>query len=261
MSGHESRGEAAKGWAMTDLEWGLFECPKCMEQSTVPLDGIRNIPQCERCRCDMTILEVGVTPIEATERSHDGPVQGPRAGRITAKEILNDIRSGMTDSELMEKFDRTAKGLKRLFRKLVQAKAVKHGELYEKSPMYKDMVDQIQSREFPRARVTVRLRIFDSESSDGGYVRDLSEQGLRVAGIKAKVGDTKTFLLPADMLTESKTIRFEATCRWVKAKGTGNKFFMAGFEITNISDHDHEDLLKFLRVLILSESVSWATVE
>jgi hypothetical protein len=244
-----------------ELEWGLFECPKCREQETVPLDGIRDIPKCDRCQCEMTILEVRVAPIEGESTSHSETIQGAPVVRIKAKEIMNDIRSGMTDAQLMEKFDRTSKGLKRIFRKLVQAKAVKHSELYEKSPMYRDMVDQILSREFPRARVTVRLRIFDSESSDRGYVRDLSEKGLRVAGFKVEVGDTKTFLLPADLLTETKTIRFEAACRWVKTMGTDTKFIMAGFEIINISDQDQEDLLKFLRVLILSESIRWSTLQ
>jgi hypothetical protein len=42
--------------------------------------------------------------------------------KIGAREAANDIRSGMTDAELMEKYHLTAKGLESLFRKLVEAK-------------------------------------------------------------------------------------------------------------------------------------------
>ncbi|MGO9566491.1 MAG: YIP1 family protein [Desulfomonilaceae bacterium] len=42
--------------------------------------------------------------------------------KIGAREAVNDIRSGMTDAELMKKYGLTAKGLESLFRKLVEAK-------------------------------------------------------------------------------------------------------------------------------------------
>lgn len=42
--------------------------------------------------------------------------------KIGAREAVNDIKSGMTDAELMEKYKLTAKGLESLFGKLVQAK-------------------------------------------------------------------------------------------------------------------------------------------
>jgi hypothetical protein len=42
--------------------------------------------------------------------------------KIGAREAANDIRSGMTDAELMEKYHLTAKGLESLFRKLAEAK-------------------------------------------------------------------------------------------------------------------------------------------
>jgi len=42
--------------------------------------------------------------------------------RISAREALNDIRSGMNDVDLMNKYDLTPKGLENLFQKLVEAK-------------------------------------------------------------------------------------------------------------------------------------------
>ncbi len=42
--------------------------------------------------------------------------------KIGARQALNDVRSGMTDAELMKKYSLTDKGLESLFRKLVEAK-------------------------------------------------------------------------------------------------------------------------------------------
>jgi hypothetical protein len=42
--------------------------------------------------------------------------------KIGARQAVNDIKSGMTDAELMKKYSLTAKGLESLFRKLVEAK-------------------------------------------------------------------------------------------------------------------------------------------
>ncbi len=42
--------------------------------------------------------------------------------KIGARQAVNDIKSGMTDAELMEKYKLTAKGLESLFGKLVEAK-------------------------------------------------------------------------------------------------------------------------------------------
>src|SRR5271157_985819 len=44
--------------------------------------------------------------------------------KISAREALNDIRSGMNDGELMKKYNLTAKGLESLFRKLIEAKVL-----------------------------------------------------------------------------------------------------------------------------------------
>src|SRR5208337_1121765 len=41
--------------------------------------------------------------------------------KISAKELVSDIKSGMTDAQLMAKHELTAKGLEGLFSKLIQA--------------------------------------------------------------------------------------------------------------------------------------------
>ena len=49
--------------------------------------------------------------------------------RVAAKDVVKDIRSGMSDSDLMRKYRVSAKGLEKLFAKLVRAGALKQSDL------------------------------------------------------------------------------------------------------------------------------------
>jgi hypothetical protein len=55
--------------------------------------------------------------------------------QINAKEIVDDLRSGNTDSELMEKYELSPKALQAICRKLVARQAISQSELYERSPL------------------------------------------------------------------------------------------------------------------------------
>ena len=50
-----------------------------------------------------------------------------------------------------------------------------------------------------------------------GFVRDISEEGVGVAGIEAKVGDLKTLVILGDEFGEFSSFEFEAYCRWCYA--------------------------------------------
>ena len=49
---------------------------------------------------------------------------------IQARDIVRDVRSGMTDTELMEKYELSAKGLESAFTKLVNSGTMTVGEVY-----------------------------------------------------------------------------------------------------------------------------------
>ncbi len=61
--------------------------------------------------------------------------------KITAREILQDIRAGKSDKTLMEKFNVSAQGLQSIFDKLVRAGVVTQDELDERVPMSERTVD------------------------------------------------------------------------------------------------------------------------
>ncbi|MDQ1238886.1 MAG: hypothetical protein QG577_1071, partial [Thermodesulfobacteriota bacterium] len=54
--------------------------------------------------------------------------------RIKGNEIVADIKGGMTDQRLMEKYKLSEQALKNIFRKLVDAGAILESELQERIP-------------------------------------------------------------------------------------------------------------------------------
>ena len=180
--------------------------------------------------------------------------------RIRCIECAQQIRSGMGDTELMARHGLSSRGLQRVLVKLVEANMLSHAELYERSPLYRDASVGMKSRTDSRLDLTVPIYIYDADSPKPGLLRNLSEKGLRVAGIRAKVGDLKQFHIPVDVFTNADPINFVARCLWVDIKGKKITYPVAGFEITEITDHDLETLKNFMDFLVLSNSGEWQTV-
>ena len=77
--------------------------------------------------------------------------------KITAREVLKDIRSGASDSELMKKYSLSAQGLQSIFDKLLRAGVITKTEIEERVPMSERTADlgficpacgNIQNKEF-----------------------------------------------------------------------------------------------------------------
>ncbi len=179
---------------------------------------------------------------------------------INAKEILQDIKTGMDDSALMENYGLSEKGLQNVFKKLVTLKAISYSELYERSKSYRERIDHIRKRKSPRANLTIRVLVYELQSGDKGILRDISEYGLRVAGIEARVGEAKTFQIPVSMYVESDPLLVLAECKWVELRQGGKEYFVAGFEITDVSESDSEVLQNFIGWLLFSKSGEWQTI-
>jgi hypothetical protein len=181
--------------------------------------------------------------------------------QIKGKEIVQDLLSGMGDEELQEKYGLSSIALQTVFKKLLTLKAISHSELRERSKSYRDRIDQIAKRKSPRADLTVRVPIYELQNGEKGILRDISETGLRIAGIEAKVGQAKTFQIPVDMYVESDPLLVHAECKWVEIRQGGKEYFVAGFEIIDLSENDSEILQNFIGCLLVSESGQWQTIE
>jgi hypothetical protein len=104
---------------------------------------------------------------------------------IKAKEIVNDVRSGLSDYQLMEKYGLSHKGLQGVFKKLVDAKAMKPSELYTRAPIVADDTAHVENirlelREFLEIRLPVRDL---GDPTNTGVLSDISEDGVGIRGI------------------------------------------------------------------------------
>lgn len=176
---------------------------------------------------------------------------------IRANEAVGDILSGLGDNGLMEKYGLSQRGLERLLKKLMACGLITHDEVYRQSSFYREKIDRIMSRLHPRANLGVKVPIYDVTSGNLGLVRDISEKGLRVAGIPAAVGDERTFQIPIDMFIHADPLLIIAECRWVTTKGKNRKYPVAGFELRDVSAHDGKLLKDFIDFLLLSKSGQW----
>jgi len=201
-----------------------------------------------------------LAPLNRTVRRQHGSIIIPRGSikrdmspkrTIKGKEIVSDIRSGMTDNELMKKYTLSEGALKNVFRKLVDAGAIREDELRERIPQERLPSYTKRERDFQRNYVFVRLPVYDMENLlDEGQVVDISERGLQIMGISAAVGETKGFLIQADYFAEVFPFSFEAECKWASKNEAGQ--WTAGFKIVKISEGGLEELQKLIRMLSLS---------
>ncbi len=63
--------------------------------------------------------------------------------RISAKFVSEDIRSGLSEAELIGKYGLSPEGLQSLFKGLVQVEIVTHQYLYKRFPSYRERTGQL----------------------------------------------------------------------------------------------------------------------
>ena len=134
------------------------------------------------------------------------------------------------------------------------ANVVTESELAERYPSYKKAIAGINRSRNRRVLLPFELIVYDITTSSIGLVRDISETGLRVAGINCSVGDERTFQLSVDIFMEADPVLIVAKCQWVKVRGKTTKYATAGFEITDISDDDRMVLKTFVELLSILKS-------
>ena len=109
-------------------------------------------------------------------------------------------RSGMTEPGMTSQYTLSANDLCTIFEKLVAYNAISHSELCEISRILQGKHHSHEGGEKKQPQVVLNLPepIYDMEASPTGRLRDISENGLRVAGIEGSVGQAKTFQIPID---------------------------------------------------------------
>ena len=166
---------------------------------------------------------------------------------IHAKDIVRDIRNGLCDAELMEKYHLTARGLQSAFDKLIKNRIISIQELYGRPTDEDDTVIIDDSFRPPRHYLAVTVPIYDPERPEvKGKLRDITDRGLGVIGIESRVGEAKSFVIPCRKFLKLENIWFEAECLW-SDPATETEPTVAGFQIVNISAENMTRLRQLIK--------------
>ncbi len=176
---------------------------------------------------------------------------------ISAREFVQDARSGMNDSELIDKYKLSPNRLQRIFRKLVDGKVLAADELAGRYALFDNsMQEDIQSaRLLFRHAVDFALNIHEEKKPQiMGLVLDISEGGVGLEGIEARIGESKNLAIPTDEFFGVARVEFRARCRWaIQDKFTGK--WIGGFEITSISAGGLVEIRKLIQLIELAHQV------
>jgi hypothetical protein len=169
--------------------------------------------------------------------------------KISAGEFVRDIRLGMTTSQLMTKYQLSPKQCQSLFHQL-ETSMPDPASLYQRSPSADDDSPQA-NRLMPRHDVPLPLSVYDiKRPEEKGLVLDVSEKGLRIQGVEAKPMQISAYVILSDEMFDIRAIFMDAQCRWVKRQGLYGRD-IAGFQMTDISKRNLEDLHELMQKIIL----------
>lgn len=150
--------------------------------------------------------------------------------------------------ELLQKYELSLDGLRRLLDKLLHSKLLDQSELDCWSTLNHEVTVVRGVRQEARIPIDFPLRVQDCDHPyKHGFVRDLSQNGIGVCGIQARVGETRTLVVRLNGMADCSSVTFEAKCRWVLQTESEGQKCMAGFEITAIQDAALNELRKVLR--------------
>lgn len=169
--------------------------------------------------------------------------------QVKTSDMADDIRSGMTDFGLMRKYSVSAEGLRKAFKILVEAGALRPEEFENRSSLHDDTVFIECIREMPRHYLALTVPIHEAGRPESrGVLRDITEKGVGIAGIPATVDEVKSLVIPARQFIESDKIVFEARCVWSQKEEDEGRS-VAGFQISDISENSLKDLRSLIRSL------------
>lgn len=160
--------------------------------------------------------------------------------QIRVSEIVNDVRGGVSDSEMMDKYGLSSTGLARVFKKLLDTRAVSSFEFAQWSVLFCESPEVKNIRLFPRDNLKFLLPIYEAGHSEmRGEILNISDGGLAVRGLQAQVNDTRSFLIPI----KGAPVFFKAKCRWVRQEPVHGAT-VTGFDVFKVVKGNWDQLLE-----------------
>lgn len=173
--------------------------------------------------------------------------------KLSAKEFSRDVRAGLSDEQLMDKYKLTSLGMRKALTKLLDAEVLEPDEITGRLPLFQSSVAIEGVRLHSRNFLLFPVPVFEAQNILAeGVILDITEQGLKTLGIPAHVGETKTLAIRADEFHDIYPFVFDAVCQWTET-GRGDEGPTAGFEITDITQTGRRELDKLIRLLTFAE--------
>lgn len=173
---------------------------------------------------------------------------------IKARELVADIRSRVSDFELMEKYQLTFAQLEKVLAKLVEKDALRQEELQERGAHFDNPENRVRTRRAPREYLMIPLPIQQTaDPSIAGFITDLSEQGFRAKGLATALDEKNVFVIGTKDLKNYAPFTVEAVCRWTRFDFSQDGQYEAGFEILEMSKRDRLVVRKMMEELGLGD--------
>lgn len=170
---------------------------------------------------------------------------------IKVSQVVSDIQSGFTGSQLMKKYRLSPMGLQTVLRKLVDSRRLGIADLGLELYLRLEANMPGDIREHERLRLDFEVAVCDVDRPESpGTLRDVSERGIGTNGIHVKVDEVKTLMILGDVLDQVVPFAFKARCRWTRSdESDGN--MRAGFQILEISEKDLRQLRRLVELVTL----------
>jgi hypothetical protein len=171
--------------------------------------------------------------------------------------IVKDIRSDLTDFELMRKHNLSPEELRSILEELCKTGTLTKSSVYLRPIFYDDTMDPKANRRPPRQILTRLLSIYEAENPQNkGWLIDISETGFGVSGIDVEAGQTLDLKILPEDFSRAENISVTAECIWTRNLHPEAQP-ISGFKITNIADKDREELLKLIRMLVINDGLNY----
>jgi PAS domain S-box-containing protein len=178
-----------------------------------------------------------------------------RKGNMTLKKeviignFVNDLRSGLDVSSLMEKHGLSLYGFLEALDRLIESNAISHTELQSILPLERQEITCRELRTFPRSPVDKPVLVCDmTDPAPEGIIRNISRGGLLIEGISSEVGETKRLLISPKGFPSITSFALGAECRWTFTKPETGECY-GGFRILRISKMGLSEIEKLLTLL------------
>ncbi len=195
-----------------------------------------------------TPQEVQVLPASAPPKTS---TPAPVKRIVKWNELIRDIRLGLSDRDIMVKYDIPYHELEKAFEHLIESKSVTRGEVFGRSSLHlQTTAVSLEELEQPEGSfLAFPIPIYEStKPTVVGRLRHLSDTDIGTIGIDSNVGDIKFLVISPEKFVHIDPFALEAVCRSVKRAPEGT---YAGFSITNISERHLQYLKKLIRMLTI----------